>query len=466
MSTHTAASLGRKYYIQLAVCILIPLLVLLLPVNDVFTVVMRRYLAVTLLGICMFIFEVAPGPIIALSIAAGYALFQVCDLGLVLQSWSHTVVFQGMLCIMILEGVNATPLLKRIAAQMMIRLGGSYFGLLLAIALVSIVVAVLIPNTFVVILVIGLGYGLCQSLNLQSGDAAAVGIMLASGLFVAEAQNFLYSPQGIGAASAMISTTIPGFEITYAEIIMDNLIFLPLLIILPFVFSKLFKPDKPISGVEYFKNELARIGPMQKGERNAIIILLAMVVYLFTSQWHGYNMALGFAAAAILLFFPACQVATPMDLKRCDLSLPVLIASCMAIGNVGTAVGVGDAVSQILIPILGNADSAYLFVLFTWMAGVICNVLMTPLALLTLIAPIMGPIAEALGYCPKVVAYVLYHTCNQVFFPYENNTILMMYAFGMMTMRQFCKGALVKMIIDLVYICAIAVPFWLFLGYL
>lgn len=466
MSTNSANSLGKNYYIKLAVCIIVPILVMLIPLNDTFTAEMRRYVAVTLFGICMFIFEVAPGPIIALSFAAGYAVFQVASLDIILQSWSHSLVFQGILCIMIMEGVNSTPLLKRISAHLVIRLGGSYLGLLMAISLVSLVVTILIPNTFIVILVIGMGYGLCKSLDLQSGDTAAVGIMMASGLFVCEAQNFLYSPQGIGATAAMISTTIPGFDIGYSEIILDNIIFLPMLVIFPIVFSKIYKPDKPISGVEHFKNELAAMGPLQKGEKNAIIILALMVVYLVSTQWHGYDMAYGFAVAAILLFFPACQVATPSDLKRCDLSLPILIASCMSIGNVGTAVGVSSAVSDAIIPFLQDMDSSFVFVIFTWLSGVICNIFMTPMALYTLLAPILGPIAEALSYSPKIVAYVLYHTGNQVFFPYENNTILMMYAFGMMTMRQFCKGAILKMVIDIVYICAIAVPFWMLLGYL
>ncbi len=460
------ATLDRKYYIKFAICIIVPILTMMLPTTEAFTPLMRKYLAVTLFGITMFIFELAHGAIIALTIAVGYAIFNVANINVVLSSWSHTIVFQAILCLMILEGVNSTPLLKRIAALMMIRLGGSYFGLLLAISLVSLIIAILVPNTFVVLLIIGLGYGLCQSLNLSPGDTAAVGIMMASGMFVAEAQNFLYSPQGIGAAAAMISTTIPGFDIPYIEIVLDNIVFLPLLVIYPFLFSKLYKPNKPISGVEYFQNELNAMGSLQKGERNAIIILLLMVVYMFSTSWTGMNMAYGFAVAAILMFFPVCGIAEPSDLKRCDLSLPILIASCMSIGNVGAAVGIGDLVSDLLVPVLQSANSSYLFIVVTWIAGVICNVLMTPLALLTLIAPIMGPIADALGYAPKIVAYVLYHTCNQVFFPYENNTLLAMYAFGMMSMRQFMKGAVAKMAIDLVYILAIAVPLWMFMGYL
>lgn len=466
MSAGSMNDLGKSYYIKLAVCIIVPLLVMLVPLSDAFTAEMRRYAAVTLFGICMFIFEVAPGPIIALSLAAGYAIFQVAGLDIVLQSWSHSIIFQGILCILIMEGVNATPLLRRISAHMMIRLGGSYRGLLIAISMVSVVIAILIPNNLIILLVIGLGYGLCQSLDLKSGDSAAVGIMMASGLFVCEAQNFLYCPQGIGGTTAMISTTIPGFSIGYVEVIKDNIIFLPLMIILPLVFSKLYRPDKPISGVEYFQNELSLMGPLNKSEKNAIIILILMIVYLFTSQWHGFDMAYGFAVAAILLFFPACHVATPDDLKKCNLNFPILMASCMSIGNVGAAVGVSDLISNAIIPVLHEANSSFVFVLITWLSGVICNVFMTPMALYTLLAPILGPIAEAFSYSPKIVAYVLYHTGNQVFFPYENNTILMMYAFGMMTMRQFCKGAILKMVIDIVYICAIAVPFWMLLGYL
>ena len=231
------------------------------------------------------------------------------------------------------------------------------------------------------------------------------------------------------------------------------------------MYSKIYKAEN-ISGIEYFQQELKSIGKIQSSERNAIIVLAAMTVYLFTSQWHKMDMTYGFAVAAVLLFFPACKIAGMKDFKRVDMGFPMLVASCMAIGNVATAVGAGAAISNFIIPFLQTANSSFLFVITTWTSGVLANLLMTPMALYTLIAPVMGPIAEAFGYSPKIVAYLLYHTGNQVFFPYENNTILMMYGFGMMNMRQFCKGAIAKMILDLFFVCTIGFGYWKLIGLL
>ncbi len=466
MSVTQKNSIGTNYYIKLALCLLVPLFILLLPCNEIFTSELRKYLAVTLFGISMFIFEVASGPVVALCLASCYAAFGVAPLNVVLSSWSHSIVFQSICCMLILEAVNATPLMKRIAAHLVIRMGGSYFGVLLGISLVSLVAAILIPNSGTTMLIVGLAYGLCLSLNLKPGQRAAAGIMMMAGFGVPEVQSFIYAPQGIGASAAMVSTTVEGFSISYFEIIRDNIIFLPIVIILPFLFSKIYKPEQAINGVDFFKAELEKLGPIEGKEKRCMTILALMIVYLFTNQWHGMDMAYGFAFAVVALLFPAVNVATMADFKRVDLSLPILIACCMSIGNVGTYVGAGDAASSLILPVLQNADSGFLFVATTWLCGVLANLIMTPMALFTLIGPLMGPIAEQLGYSPKIVAYILYHTGNQIVFPYENNIILMMYGFGMMSMGQFCKGAAAKVLIDFVMICALGFPFWLMLGLL
>ena len=69
-----------------------------------------------------------------------------------------------------------------------------------------------------------------------------------------------------------------------------------------------------------------------------------------------------------------------------------------------------------------------------------------------------------MGFSPEVVAYTLYHIGNDVLFPYENNGTLMCYAFGMMSMKQFMKGALTKMVLDFVFVLTLGIFWWSILG--
>jgi len=465
MSNEQISKMEKGYYVKWAICIVVPIIIMLFPTNEIFTPLIRRYLAVTSFGILLFLFELMHAPLVAMCLAISYPVLGVCELSVALQSWSHSIVYQAFCCMLILEAVNNTPLLQRFAAALIIRVGGSYLGILMGMAILGLVAAIAIPSVFTTILVAGIGYGLCMALGLKKGDNAAVGIMLMAALGVCEAQNFLYSPQGIGATTAMVATAIDGFQIGYVEIIKDNLIFVPFLFLLPVLFSKLFKADN-INGIDYFKQQLKDLGAISKKEKIVIAILVVMVVYLFTSQWHGMEMTFGYVGATLLLYLPPFGIADKRTFSRVDLSLPLLVASCMAIGNVGTDVGAGAALSSIIIPLLQGVDSSIVFVIAAWISGVLSNMLMTPMALYTVLCPVLGPIADALHYSAKIVAYVIYHCGNQVFFPYENNTILVVYGMGLMKMGQFIKGATAKMVLDLLYILILAVPYWMLIGLL
>ena len=454
----------NKTIIEWVICIIIPCIVMLLPTNELFTPVMRLYTAITLFFISLFLFELMLGPLIAFSIPTTYALLNICDINTAISSWGNNLVWQCIGVMLILEAVNATPLLKRLAYKIILKVGGSYLGLLMGLVLIGIVVAFLIPAGTSAILTMGIGYGLCRALNLKPGDPAAVGIMMTSFYGFAEAQNFVYNPHGNGAAASFIATALPGFEIGYMEIIIDNIVFVPMVFALAFIFSRVFKADK-ITGLDAYQEKLKELGKLQRNEISTLVILILMILFLATSSIHGYDMAFGFIIAGIILFLPGLRIATAKDLKRVDISLPMLVASCMAIGTVGATIGITESISKVILPILTEVNSAYFFALGTFFAGFIANFLMTPLALISVFAPVMGPIADALGYAPKIVAYLLYHSSQCIIFPYEHNTILIMYGFGMMSMGQFIKGSIFKCLTNLTWICVFGIPYWMILGY-
>ncbi len=451
--------------IKWAVCILVSVLTLLIPTNEVFTVEIRKFLAITLFGILMFLFEVMQPALIAMCLMISYPLFGVAPLPTALSSMSHGIVFQALCCMLLLEALNNTNLMRRFAAKLIVRVGGSYFGILMGLAIISLVAGILIPTGVVGMLVLGIAYGFCCALDLKPGDKAAVGIMLMGGLGVCEAQNILYSATGIGASVAMVGTAIENFSVGYVEIIKDNIVFLPILFILPFMYSKMFKAEN-INGEDYFRQQLKEMGPVSAEEKKMSVILILMILYMISTQWTKLDATYGFVGAVLLSYFPALKIADKKVFSKVDLSVPLLIAGCMSIGNVGTAVGAGAAVAGVIMPVLQSAESGLAFVATTWAGGVLANFIMTPMALYTLVAPVMGPIADVLGYAPKIVAYILYHAGNQVIFPYENNSILIMYSFGLIKMRQFVKALGAKMILDAFFVIVIGTLWWSLLGLL
>ena len=55
---------------------------------------------------------------------------------------------------------------------------------------------------------------------------------------------------------------------------------------------------------------------------------------------------------------------------------------------------------------------------------------------------------------------------DTIFLPYEHNSGLMAYAFGMMSMKDFFKANTIKSLIQAVAVLAIMVPYWSLTGML
>lgn len=457
--------INRSYWLKWAICVIVPILVLLIPTNELFTPLIRKYAAITIFAILMFLFEVLSPAIIGMALITGYAFFDVCTLAEALSPWSNSVIYQCFCCIAIIAAVGNTKLLDRIAYRIVLLFSGSYFKLLCGLGVLGVVLAILIPSASTGMLCVAMAYGICQALQLKPNSSEAAGLMLMAVVALTASQNFIYSPEGVGGCAAMVGSVIDGFSISYMEVLLDNIVFIPLVFVMAFVYSKIFKPEKDFSSAEFCREKLSELGKIEKNEINAVVILLFLVAFLATSQFHGKNMAFAYIIATLLLYFEPLGIADRnVFAEKVNMVMVVVVASCMSIGTVGSLVGASGALGQVLFSFIGADATPHTFALTTWLCGVVSNILMTPVAIVTFLCPILAPIADQLGYSVKTVCYLVYQAGNDVFFPYENATVLMCYGFGLMTMKQFIKGSVVKVIVDCLWICAIAVPFWIFIG--
>lgn len=454
-----------KYWAKWLICFIIPVVILLLPTNDLFTVILKKFVAVTVFGILMFLLEVMPNPIIAMTWAFAYPVLGVCKVNEVVAPWALTVVMQIILSLLIVEAVNNTPIMERLAAYMLkTRLGNSYFGILCVFAIFTTAVSILVPGMGMGIIHIMLALSLIRAMGYKANDNIACGLMMISVYGMTTAQNFLYSPSGNGTAAAMISTVIDGYQLGYVQIIIENLIFIPQMLAICFLFTRIY--GAKIHQTDFAKNKLKELGPLTKAEKRIIIILCAMVIFLVSTQFSGMDMTLGFVGAVILLYFPALGIADKDVFCRTNFSVPFIAAFCMCIGTIAMTAGADKAFNALAAPLFQEVNNSFVFVGATWLLGFVSNIFMTPATLMTLFCPLLAPLAEMLGYSANVVAYVLYHAGNAVIFPYENGTLLVMYSFGILSMRNFIKGALAISILDIIWLLVLGVPYWILIGLL
>lgn len=456
-------ALSRSAKIKWLFSILIPAALLLIPTNDTFTTPMRTFLVITLFGIMLFGFELVDTMIGSFILMFGYIIFNVAPMTDVLAPWTQDIPWMLMGSLILVEIVQRTTLLKRIAYFCAIKTGGSYMGIIFALITIGIIVSVLIPSSTAVIGLFIIAYGLCNALNLGVSLASA-GIMIATAMGFMDAYYFVYSPTYIALLYNAVNQVIP-VQPDYVTFFLHNAIFVVGLYIKAFIIGKVAKPKEGLNGKEYFIEQRNQLAPLSKDEKKIIIVLLALVIYLFTQQWHGLSMMYGFIVAPIILYLPGINIGTTEDVKKANYSTVVFIAACMSIGNAATYVGIGDAFSSVVYPLL-EGTSPTIFLLIIWTIIVIFNFLMTPAAEMAVFGVPFAQICVDMGINVLPMMYTFFQGGSNLLLPYEAAMWLVCYGFGAMKMKHFAQLMGIKMAFDLVFLLVAGIPYWNIIGLL
>ncbi len=162
---------------------------------------------------------------------------------------------------------------------------------------------------------------------------------------------------------------------------------------------------------------------MSGAEKKALAIFIAVMVYAFTTVIHGLDLVYGFIFGPMLLFFPGFKIGTKEDITSVNIGMLMFIAGCISIGTAATAVGIGDLIAEIATPVLANRSGGF-FVFLTLLLGALANIVMTPVALMSVLAVPLSQIAVNMDMTVYPVIYALKHACTTIIFPYENTTFL------------------------------------------
>jgi len=308
-------------------------------------------------------------------------------------------------------------------------------------------------------------YGLVKALNLEHTKEGIL-IMIVGQIVSTAALNFLYGPAAVAMWGAGVQMADPNFQMQWWMQPVYNFPFAVIQFIIVFIFFKLYKPEKQLKGgQEYFETEYAKLGPLTVKEKKAVVIALLLFLYIFTQSIHKLDINYGFILIPILFFLPGIDVATKQkSLDTINLGFIVFIASCMGIGNVGGAVGIGPAISTYVTPLLqGCPKPVFLFLCVIF--GIIMNILMTPAAMQGMFPGPLAALGMGMGIQNPLIPFMaMFFANDMVFFPYENAYLLVLFGFGVMSMKEFMKYNVIKMGITLVLFWVLVLPWWYLLG--
>lgn len=457
-------SVSRKSLISWIVTIALPVIILLIPTSESFTPQIRTFFAITLMGIAMFCFDEVDNAIAGILMMLLYIITGLAPMNTVFQAWTMEIPWYILATLLLVNILDDTTILKRIAYHCIILAGGTYKGIVFGITLTAMLSIIIVPGTWTSMAVAAITLSIIKSLDLPLGKASG-GILMAACFGFHISSGFIYSPSGIqmflDMSKSVEGVDPAGLNTNFIDFFIQDLPLVILPFILAFVISIVMKPEKPINGKDYFKQQLHDLGKMTANDKKVLVILLVLLVYLLSNRWTGWNMLYGFLLAPIICYAPGIKVGKVEHFRKVNFNVIFFIVACLSIGIVAGATGAGQFIVDMILPML-QGTGTFGFLVIVYVFGVLVNFLLTPMAAMSSIAPLLSGIALGLGVTPLATTYAFYLGLDQLILPYEIGTYLIFFSMGYVTLKDFAKCSAIKMAITTVFTVAIMIPWWMF----
>lgn len=454
---------NKSYIIKWCITILAPLLISFIPTNEVYTNTIRLFLVITLTIILCIAFELLNLLIPSILLPALYVLSGVAPANLAYGSWTSTLPWSILGAYLLANVLDESGLLKRVSYWCILRTGGSYLGLLYGILTAGLIVSLLASGMGKMVIAI-LCVGICKAFNLKVSKETGI-ILLVGAISTITPALFFYNPVGMSLVLTGAQSVIPDLTITWLSFFKANFPYIFFLYFFVYSVYKVFKPKLEFDGKSYFETELQNLGKISLNEKKAFFIVAVLLIFLLTQNFHHIDLNWGFILIPFLAYFPGIHIGSQKAIDTLPYTMVFFATTCVAIGNVAGSLGLGQIISQGLLPILSQVGTTGALMLVC-LLGVVLNLLLTPLAILGAFTGPITQIALDLGLNPLGVLYALKSSIDQVFFPYEYVAYLIFFSFGYIRMKDFTAIMGFKTLLHFIFLFAVMIPWWKIIGVL
>ena len=444
----------------------LPIALLFLPTSEVFTVPIRTYLAITLWMILAVAFDLFNPLIPGVLVSVLYYVCGVAPLEVAFSCWTQEMAYTLVGCFVMAAALDECGLIKRIAYGAVIKLGGSFTGIVWGVYVGTVLAAVVtFCNAFALAAI--LVVGVCRSLQLKPNSKEGSIIMIVGLTGVVGCRNFIYAPGASGVVITGFKQVVEDFNFSVGEYMFHNLPHVLYALLFVFILTKLYKTKnmKPLGSLDEIKQQYAALGRFRdsKREKKAAVVTVIIVAYIIACGFTGWNMNYAFMVAPFIYFFPGIEVATSKSIKSVDMGMTFLTVAFLGLGTVGVYLGLGDLIVSSLSPMLAGV-SPTVAILGIILLCYIANFIMTPLGIMAALAVPLASLAVNIGINPLSAAYTLVQSTDYILLPYESGPSLLFFAYGFWSMKDFMKVNTLKFVLYLVFVVVIVVPWWKLVG--
>lgn len=285
-------------------------LILAVPVPDGITWKSWELLAIfaaTIVG--SIVRPVAAGAVVFLGVCA-IALFNVLPAKEALGGYADPIVWLVLCAFFMSRGVLKTGLGRRIAFLFIRAIGRSSLGLSYALISTDTLLAAFVPSNGARAggVIFPVATSLAEAYESRPGETAKrLGAFLLFAIYQGDviACSMWWTGQASNALIAKFAADVTTIDFTYGTWILGAIVpGLVLLLLMPLVLYRVFPPQitHTPGAAKIARDELARMGPMQRGERLMLAAFVMVAGLWMTTAWHHINYAVVALLGISLLF--------------------------------------------------------------------------------------------------------------------------------------------------------------------
>jgi di/tricarboxylate transporter len=434
----------------------------IVPEQGIYTLAFKQFLTITVFGLALAAFELVPLLSISIAMPAAWIALGVSPAATVMSPWVGTTFLMIISALFMAASLEDSGFLRRIAYYLMCKTKSNYTALLLSITLVSIILNILTSGRGYLVMA-PLVAGLCLSLDGMEKKLGA-GLAMAVMIGGCQAHAFTYQASGWGVILKLGEGTLSPADYTPLDVMFYNWPLLIVSIVTILIIARWYKPESELGEAGYFKEKLAEMGKMTRREKTNAAMTVLVLVYIFTVGIHKQDVNLGFALIPWLVYIPGLDGADANTVKKVNFPIIFFVAACMSIGVVAASMGVGDVMVTALQGFLQGNSNPFLIITILFFTVFVLNFFMTPMAIISLLTQPICLLSAQLGISSIPLIYALNFSNEAILFPYEYVPYLIVFSFGMISMKDFIKTSILRSILFYVGIMVLIVPYWYLIG--
>ncbi|WP_027722873.1 SLC13 family permease [Maridesulfovibrio zosterae] len=444
----------------------IPALILVTVHGDGLTREMVIFMAITSWAVICWATEILPAPMVGIILPTLYFATKVAPPQVALGK-AFTTVIPWAIIGALLIGLMAykTGLAKRLVLKCMVLTGSSYYGLFFALFISGMLLTILVPSgTAKSTIMLALGVGACDALNLKKGSRESTAVLFAAFLSVCAPRFGLLTGSLENLAVTRLMSSVTGVSISYADYAIQNFIPATIYCALSMCLLLFMVKGKGKLKKELLLAQYEEMGPISQGEWISAFIAVSAVVLAATQKLHGIPILYLFMAFGIPAFIPKYRILDQKDFNTLAFPMLFFITGSLSIGFVAGHIGIGKWLCSLLLPVAQSMESVFGLSTLAYSFGAIFNFILTPLSAQALMTVPLSELAVSLHVQPYPIVYSFLYGTDQYIFAYEFALLLFFCSTGHLRLRYAMKVLAFRMLAFPIFLGTIAVPYWTLIG--